>query len=318
MIGSGSSKVSAQAAGATSGERAPQRQYLIRLYQILDTRFSDDELKTLCFHLDGVDYDQLRGDKARELVSYLERHERIPELVKLGKELRDDIHWEDTPPEQLLARLKHARRSPEGTPSAPAGTFTQEKTQATVDTVYEQSTAGADPTALHAWLSQLKQVRRRLAKLKTWITRYNNASEVAQESIRVQSWLSSIPLREEGRNWQALAQLIYINLSNIQRGYGHCAVDIKDTSGFTAKEYEIQDALGRFKTEIDNIENSLSVLRESQEDTECRKEFKQIQKNAMKMARCSVELCQHLYYAIGELVDQLGKPIKERLEGRRT
>jgi hypothetical protein len=47
----------------------------------------------------GINYDDLPGpgnaDKARELVSYLERRNRIPELEKTGKRLRPDISWDD-------------------------------------------------------------------------------------------------------------------------------------------------------------------------------------------------------------------------------
>ena len=83
-------------------ETRASRQYLTGLCQILDTRFSEEELRTLCFDLD-VDYDSLPGEgkaaKARELVSYLERHNRIPDLVELGEERRPDISWEDIPKE---------------------------------------------------------------------------------------------------------------------------------------------------------------------------------------------------------------------------
>lgn len=70
---------------------------LARLRQILTERFSEDELRTLCFDL-GVDYEVLpaegKAGKARELVSYLERRKRLSELVKVGQRLRPDISWE--------------------------------------------------------------------------------------------------------------------------------------------------------------------------------------------------------------------------------
>jgi hypothetical protein len=54
----------------------PGRESLSRLRQILATRFSESELRTLCFDL-GIDYDDLPGQekasKARELIAYLER-----------------------------------------------------------------------------------------------------------------------------------------------------------------------------------------------------------------------------------------------------
>ena len=66
------------------------------LRQILIQRFDEGELRTLCADLD-VDYDSLPGigkeNKARELVAYLGRHERIPDLVELGRAQRPDIPW---------------------------------------------------------------------------------------------------------------------------------------------------------------------------------------------------------------------------------
>ncbi len=119
------------------------RQYLTRLRQILDTRFDLEELRTLCSDL-GVDYDSLPGEgkaaKARELVNYLERHDRISDLVELGKQIRPGLSWEHTPEEigtastsereffnredelnLLQAERLRASRSPYTLISAPAG-----------------------------------------------------------------------------------------------------------------------------------------------------------------------------------------------------
>jgi hypothetical protein len=66
-------------------------------HQILDTRFDDEELRTLCFYLE-VDYDNLGGvgksAKARELVMYLERHGQLPQLAKAILQLRPDVIWD--------------------------------------------------------------------------------------------------------------------------------------------------------------------------------------------------------------------------------
>jgi hypothetical protein len=87
---------SAQAAAAAS-ERGPlQPSYRTTLRQRLSAHFDEGELRTLCFDL-GIAYDDLPGegkaDKARELVAYLERHGRIPELVAIGRRLRPDVPW---------------------------------------------------------------------------------------------------------------------------------------------------------------------------------------------------------------------------------
>lgn len=75
-------------------EKPSERQLLIQLRQILATRFDDEELRTLSFDL-GLDYDSLRGEgkanKAREVVDYFNRRNRIPDLVKAIEEQRPDI-----------------------------------------------------------------------------------------------------------------------------------------------------------------------------------------------------------------------------------
>lgn len=67
------------------------------LLKNLNTRFSEQELRTLCFEL-HVEYSNLSGegksDKARELVGYLERRGRIPDLINLIKVQRPDISWD--------------------------------------------------------------------------------------------------------------------------------------------------------------------------------------------------------------------------------
>lgn len=74
-----------------------EREKLIELRMILQVRFNESELRTLCFDL-GVDYDSLPGlgkaDKARELVYHCERYSRIADLVDACKRLRLDISWE--------------------------------------------------------------------------------------------------------------------------------------------------------------------------------------------------------------------------------
>lgn len=93
-------KLSVQADGAVSENRAPQQEYLAKLWQILSERFNESELRTLCFELDE-DYEDLppegKAGKARELVRYFERRKRIPELVRVGKRMRPDVSWEDVP-----------------------------------------------------------------------------------------------------------------------------------------------------------------------------------------------------------------------------
>ena len=86
---------------ASPEERVHWFGYRTHLRRMLDTRFDETELRTLCFDL-GVDYDNLshatKADAARELVSYFERRDRLPELVAMGRTLRPDVPWGEVPP----------------------------------------------------------------------------------------------------------------------------------------------------------------------------------------------------------------------------
>ncbi len=69
---------------------------LAQLHYLLIERFDAEELRSLGFALE-VEYDSLRGEgktgKARELIAYLERRERLIELVQVGEQLRPDVPW---------------------------------------------------------------------------------------------------------------------------------------------------------------------------------------------------------------------------------
>jgi hypothetical protein len=71
--------------------------YRTHLRRTLDACFDESELRTLCFDL-GVDYDNLphttKAGAARELIGYLERRDRLPELVAVGQQLRPDVSWD--------------------------------------------------------------------------------------------------------------------------------------------------------------------------------------------------------------------------------
>lgn len=66
------------------------------LYYLLTTRFNVEELHELCFLL-GIPDDELPKQsatkKTRELIGYLERRNRIQDLIDLGSELRPDAPW---------------------------------------------------------------------------------------------------------------------------------------------------------------------------------------------------------------------------------
>ena len=65
------------------------------LRQLLITRFDLEELRNLCFDL-KVNYSDLGGEgqeaKARELIAFLQRRERLGDLVIYIRQHRDDIN----------------------------------------------------------------------------------------------------------------------------------------------------------------------------------------------------------------------------------
>ena len=73
---------------------------LSSLRRILETRFDLGELRSICDDL-GIDYENLVGarktDKARELVAVLNRRNRIPDLIEIGRQDRLDIDRDRLP-----------------------------------------------------------------------------------------------------------------------------------------------------------------------------------------------------------------------------
>lgn len=72
----------------------------MNLYQAIIEHFNEGELKTLCFNL-GIDFDALPGDgkaaKARELIAFVIRRDRQPELIEALKRERPQLDWENLP-----------------------------------------------------------------------------------------------------------------------------------------------------------------------------------------------------------------------------
>jgi formylglycine-generating enzyme required for sulfatase activity len=80
----------------TPTEVVPEQIDRAKLRCNLRRYFDESELRDLCFDL-KVDYDSLRGDgkgdRARELVAYMERRGRISELVEACRQLRPSVLW---------------------------------------------------------------------------------------------------------------------------------------------------------------------------------------------------------------------------------
>lgn len=80
--------------GRTGAE--PDRSCLLRL---LTRHFGEEDLRDLCFYLEGVDFDSLGGQgkaaKARELLLFLERRSQLGALAEAGREVRPDVPWQE-------------------------------------------------------------------------------------------------------------------------------------------------------------------------------------------------------------------------------
>lgn len=91
---------------ATSPVAQKNEQSVIVLWNILSTRFDEQELRTLCFCL-GLDYDDLpatgKMHKARELITFLQRRDDISSLISAGQLLRPDIDWNVVSPQAIDA-----------------------------------------------------------------------------------------------------------------------------------------------------------------------------------------------------------------------
>ena len=76
----------------------PDRAFKTALRQVLQERFSETNLRDMCYDL-GIDYDALPGenkaDRARELIVFCEQRQMLPELLRLGRESRSDIQWSE-------------------------------------------------------------------------------------------------------------------------------------------------------------------------------------------------------------------------------
>jgi hypothetical protein len=72
------------------------KQYRVALRRNIQQYFSQNEIKSLCFDL-GIDYDDLSGDdrtqKVIELIQYMERNERLAELVEYLTTVRPTVNW---------------------------------------------------------------------------------------------------------------------------------------------------------------------------------------------------------------------------------
>lgn len=81
--------------------------YLVQLSGHIITSFDLEELKELCFKL-GIDYDTICGEekigKARGLLLFLARRNRLKDLLAIVKQIRPHVDWPDLPAQFDLAQ----------------------------------------------------------------------------------------------------------------------------------------------------------------------------------------------------------------------
>lgn len=70
---------------------------VLQLYRKMEPLFNETELQMLTFEL-GVDYEDLNGrnypDKLRELITYLQRRQRLADLFNACQQQRPRVNWE--------------------------------------------------------------------------------------------------------------------------------------------------------------------------------------------------------------------------------
>lgn len=71
-----------------------KQKYLAKLRHLISSHFNISDLKSLCFDL-GIDYENLSGeikdDKVRELITLIDRQNRLNELVNLLIQMRPNL-----------------------------------------------------------------------------------------------------------------------------------------------------------------------------------------------------------------------------------
>jgi hypothetical protein len=72
----------------------------VELVKFIRDKFNDSELRDLCFEL-HLDYESLPGEgkaaRARELVSFCERRDRLPELERTARQMLEAEAQSDAP-----------------------------------------------------------------------------------------------------------------------------------------------------------------------------------------------------------------------------
>ena len=99
------------------GARDPSREQLTDLHLKIVEHFDDEELRTLCFDV-NVDYDNLRGQgkeaKARELIDFMQRQGRLPDLIQACCKTRPRVNWSFGPDATTISKSTATERDKVG------------------------------------------------------------------------------------------------------------------------------------------------------------------------------------------------------------
>jgi len=319
MLESLDSKASVRAIGAASG-RARRKRYLSKLRHILITRFSEEELRTLCWDLPApadVDYDDLSGEgkagKARELIGHLERRDLIPALVEIGKRLRPTVNWGETSPAGPGTRPDFQRTPLERPPHKPPPN--QYGVAAGTEPAAEASAFTRD-TLADRRAHIIKKMSKTVDELDAYIEQYGRAISAHRFSAILRERTKRLrDLQPSDERWEAYweaTEPIYDELEGLAWGMSEwreahrpkkepSEITVEFKAKFGLREQRVLELVDQYTEAHDRAKTSRSELRRlrgEQDDRllrELRDSVKDMHTNADKM-------CRELYQAITELI----------------
>jgi hypothetical protein len=326
MAETDSGQTGSRAAYAASVQKPSDREYLVRLRRILTTRFGESELRDLCFDL-GVGYESLpgegTGDKARELIAHLERHNRIPYLIAVGKQLRPDVGWEHPFEAAGVASSFHRVT---GTPRYGYGQAPPAKSVAEAS----HFTRTFHPADHQAFIIQ--KMSKTVSELDAYIEQYGRVisahrlSAILRERIRK---LRSLQPTDPGWDvyWEAV-EPIYDELASLafgmttwketrrrhpQREFSDITTEVR--TQFLAREESILELVERYTQAHAGVQRLSTQLRQSQVDQDGQT-LRELEEQVKEMHASADIMGRQLYPIINQLIKkelstlltELGRP----------
>ncbi len=224
--------------------------FLKGLRERICQHFSLEEIRDLCYDL-NVDYERLTGENklsfVRELLKFLSRNGRLPELIDLLQEQRSHITW-PTVPDDLQ-------------PPAAIGNLNTNPMKSPLSTIIEHRVQAEDWKELH---EQSQIISKNLFELRGMIL----LSDDVALRILLQSWqimhssairefvrfekLSDGPVRE--RFLQRNQETVWlINLSGDRQKMDNIINELKDATQLQARMREIMETLNKLEAAFSQI-----------------------------------------------------------------